>query len=132
MKITVDTNVLLHAVLADDEAQQLLAINALESAAMVAVSVQTLCEYAWVLDRHYKAPRIEIAASIRQVLNMRNVVVNRPVVEAGLKMLEGGGDFADGVIAFDGRWLGGETFASFDRKAVKLLEDQGLNARLLQ
>lgn len=132
MKITVDTNILLRAVLADDDAQQSLAIDALESADMVAISLQTLCEYAWVLDRHYKAPRVEIVASIRQVLDMRNVVVNRPAVEAGLNVLEAGGDFADGVIAYDGHWLGGETFVSFDRKAVKLLTDQGLAARLLQ
>ncbi|WP_347405175.1 hypothetical protein [Mesorhizobium sp. WSM4884] len=38
---------------------------------------------------------------------------------------DAGGDFADGVIAFDGQWLGGETFVSFDRKAVKLVEGRG-------
>lgn len=38
MKIIADTNVLLRAVVADDEAQSRLAIEALESAEMVAVS----------------------------------------------------------------------------------------------
>lgn len=46
-------------------------------------------------------------------------------------MLEAGGDFADGAIAYEGRWLGGETFVSFDRKAVSLLMAQGQSARLL-
>ena len=46
-------------------------------------------------------------------------------------MLEAGGDFADGVIAFDGEWLGGETFVSFDRKTVKLLSAQGRSVQLL-
>ena len=59
------------------------------------------------------------------------VVVNRPAVEAGLAVLEDGGDFADGVIAFDGDWLGGETFVSFDRKAVNLLSAQGHPVQLL-
>ena len=46
-------------------------------------------------------------------------------------MLEAGGDFADGVIAFEGRWLGGDTFVSFDKKAVALLKAQGLQTSLL-
>jgi len=49
-------------------------------------------------------------------------VVNRPAAEAGLSLLEAGGDFADGVIAYEGRWLGADTFVSFDKKAVKLTE----------
>ncbi len=46
-------------------------------------------------------------------------------------MLEAGGDFADGVIAYEGKWLGGETFVSFDKQAVALLTAQGQSARLL-
>lgn len=44
-------------------------------------------------------------------------------------MLDRGGDFADGVIAFEGRWLGGETFVSFDRNAVERVLSQGQSAR---
>ena len=46
-------------------------------------------------------------------------------------MLEAGGDFADGVIAYEGNWLGGEVFVSFDKRAVALLTVQGRPARLL-
>jgi predicted nucleic-acid-binding protein len=46
-------------------------------------------------------------------------------------MLDVGGDFADGVIAYQGRWLGGETFVSFDKKAVEMLKEQGQAARAL-
>ena len=46
-------------------------------------------------------------------------------------MLDAGGDFADGVIAYEGNWLGADTFVSFDKKAVKLMEAQGVSARLL-
>lgn len=69
--------------------------------------------------------------AIRTLLNTSNVVVNRPVAEAGLALLDAGGDFADGVIAYDGTWLGAETFVSFDKKAVSLLMKQGQSARLL-
>ncbi|HEY1932126.1 MAG TPA: type II toxin-antitoxin system VapC family toxin [Acetobacteraceae bacterium] len=131
MKITADTNVLLRVVLNDDEAQQQVAIDTLESAEAVAVSVQALCEFVRVLDRGYKTAYADIAAAIRSLLEMRNVVVNRPAVEAGLRVLDAGGDFADGIIAFDGNWLGGETFVSFDRKAVAILARRGQQARLL-
>jgi len=39
--------------------------------------------------------------------------------------------FADGVMACEGAWPCGETFVSFDRKAVKLLSQQRQSAKLL-
>jgi len=131
MKVTVDTNVLLRVLVDDDPKQQRVAVDALQRADLAAVSVQSLCELAWVLERSYGVARADIAASVRAVLDMRNIAVNRPAVEAGLSVLEAGGDFADGVIAYDGRWLGGETCVSFDKKAVKLLTTQGQAAQLL-
>ena len=131
MKITADTNVLLRAVVGDDEAQQQMAIEMLESAELVAISAHSFCEFVWVLDRGYKTGRSDIASVISHVLEMHNVVVNRPAVEAGLRVLEAGGDFADGVIAYDGNWLGGETFVSFDKRAVSLVRQQGQQAQLL-
>ena len=132
MKVSLDTNVLLRLVVGDDEAQQRTAAETLERAELVAISVQALCEFVWVLDRSYRVARPDISASIRRILDMRNVVANRPTIEAGLAVLDAGGDFADGVIAFDGQWLGGETFVSFDRKAAKLVEGQGTPTLLLE
>ena len=65
------------------------------------------------------------------LLDTGNVVANRPAVEAGLLVLEAGGNFADGIIAYEGDWLGGEIFVSFDTQAVKLLTEQGRAAQLL-
>ena len=131
MKITADTNILLRAVVNDDKAQAARAVRVLEQADMVAVSLQTLCELVWVLHRGYKVDRADIAEAIRLLLNTKNIVVNRPAAEAGLALLEVGGDFADGVIAYDGAWLGADTFVSFDKKAVSLLKKQGHATRLL-
>ena len=64
-------------------------------------------------------------------MNAANIVVNRPAAEAGLALLEAGGDFADGVIAYEGNWLGAETLVSFDKKAAKLMKARGESARLL-
>jgi hypothetical protein len=36
------------------------------------------------------------------LMNAGNVVVNRPAAEPGLAVLEAGGDFADGAIAYEG------------------------------
>jgi predicted nucleic-acid-binding protein len=52
-------------------------------------------------------------------------------VEAGLAVLEAAGDFADGVIAYEGEQLGATEFVSFDQQAVKLLKKQKRKARLL-
>lgn len=132
MKVSLDTDVLLRLIVGDDEAQQQTAAETLEGAELVAISVQALCGFVWVLDRSYRVARPDISASIRRILDMRNIVANRPTIEAGLAVLDAGGDFADGVIAFDGQWLGGETFVSFDRKAVKLVEGQGTPTLLLE
>ena len=131
MNITADTNVLLRAIVGDDQSQQRLAVEALESAERVAVTSQSLCELAWVLARGYRTSSEDIAAAIRRLLEMRNISVDRRAAEAGLAVLEAGGDFADGVIAHEGQWLGGETFVSFDVQAVRLLERSGVKARLL-
>jgi predicted nucleic-acid-binding protein len=60
------------------------------------------------------------------------VVMNRPAVEAGLSVLDAGGDFADGAIAYEGTWLGAEEFVSFDSKAVSMLKTQGTRVHLLR
>jgi hypothetical protein len=36
------------------------------------------------------------------------------------------------VIVYEGVWLGGETFVSFDKKAVAAIAKQGQKARLLR
>ena len=131
MKITADTNVLLHDALRDDARQARLAAKALQGAELVAVPVPVLCEFVWVLRRGYKKPVPDIVDAIRCLMHSANVVMNRPAVEAGLEVMEAGGDFADGVIAFEGYWLGAEEFASFDKKAVSLLQSQGKRAHLL-
>jgi len=131
MKITADTNVLVRAMIGDDEQQSALAQAELAAAELVASALPSLCELVWVLSQGYKVASDEIADAVRRLTNAANVVVNRPAVEAGLALLDAGGDFADGVIAYEGRWLGGETFVSFDKKAVKRLTAQSKAARLL-
>jgi predicted nucleic-acid-binding protein len=131
MKIAVDTNVLARAVLNDHPAQSRAARRLLQEASLIAVPLPCLCELVWVLWRGAKLAKDDVATAIRSLMNVGNVVVNRPAAELGLAVLEAGGDFADGAIAYEGAWLGGETFVSFDKQAVTLLSTQGEAAQLL-
>ena len=116
MKITADTNVLVRAITGDNASQSKVAQAELAKAEMIALALPALCELVWVLARGYKIPSVEIVKTIRRLMNAANIVVNRPAAEAGLALLEAGGDFADGVIAYEGNWLGAETLVSFDEK----------------
>ena len=131
MSITADSDVLICAVMCGDAVQASTAVKALIEADKIAVTLPSLCEFVWVLLGFYDFKSHDVANAIRALTSAANVQVNRPAVEAGLAMLEAGGDFADDVIAFEGRWLGGDTFVSFDKKAVALLRAQGLQTRLL-
>jgi predicted nucleic-acid-binding protein len=131
VKIAADTNVLARAVLQDDPQQGKAAAKLLEEATLIAVSLPSLCELVWILRRGAKLSKDDIAQTIRDLLVTAKVSMDRPAVEAGLAVLEAGGDFADGLIAHEGAWLGGETFVSFDRKATDLLKLQGRQTLLL-
>src|ERR1700756_2099781 len=131
MKVTADTNVLIRAAVQDDLHQARRAAKILAEADLVAVPVPVLCEFVWVLRRGYRKSAIDVSDAIRRLMRSPNVEMNRTAVEAGLAALDGGGDFADGVIAHEGEWLGAEEFVSFDSKAVFFLQNQGRRAPLL-
>jgi predicted nucleic-acid-binding protein len=131
MKITADTSVLIRAAVQDDARQSRQAAKVMQEADLVAVPIPVLCEFVWVLRRGYKRSVADISDAIHRLMDGANVVMNRPAVEAGLSVLGAGGDFADGIIAYEGDWLGAEEFVSFDSKAVSILQSQGSRARLL-
>ncbi len=131
MRLTADTNVLVRAIVADDAKQARSAQSALRDADLIAIPLPMLCEFVWVLSRGYGIPNAEIADAIRKLVASAKVEASRPAIEAGLAILDAGGDFADGVIAFEGASLGGDVFASFDRDAATLLKAQGQSTLLL-
>ncbi|CAN7733133.1 type II toxin-antitoxin system VapC family toxin [Rhizobium leguminosarum] len=131
MKVSVDSNILVRAVLQDNAEQGRASAKLLKEASLIAVSLPSLCELVWILRRGARLSKEDVSQTIHDLLNAGNVAMNRPAVEAGLAMLEAGGDFADGVIAHEGAWLGGESFVSFDKQAVELAIRQGQPARLL-
>ena len=131
MKIAVDTNVLVRLAVYDDIVQVRIAEKMLKAAEIVVIGLPCLCEFVWVLRGVYGYSAAKVAGAIELLLRSASVVVDRSAVEAGLALMRDGGDFADGVIAHEGTWRGGE-FVSFDRRAVALLVKQGYAARLLR
>ena len=128
MKITADANILIRALADDDEIQTPIAKKVLAEADLVALTLPALCEFVWVMLKGYKESHDRIATAIRTLIAAENADANLASVEAGLAFLDAGGDFADGVIAHEGRWMGAEAFVSFDKTAVKLLAAAGHKA----
>jgi predicted nucleic-acid-binding protein len=131
LRITADTNVLVRAAVDDDPEQTHRAQEILRDAEIVALTLPALCEFVWVARSGYRRSPREILMSLRSLISARNVVLDHPAVEAGLAFLDAGGDFADGVIAFTGRRLGGAVFVSFDRRAVERVAEAGGETHLL-
>jgi predicted nucleic-acid-binding protein len=82
-RITVDTNVLVRALVGDDPAQAEAASAALLHADQICVAMPSLCELVWVLKRVYDVPIPEIAGAIRALLNADTVALDRAAAEAG-------------------------------------------------
>lgn len=131
MRIVADTNILVRDALGDDPGQAKLARQLLDSAELIAVPLSVLCEFVWVLRKGYRQSASQVATAVRHLMESSNVATNDAAVRAGLELLDAGGDFADGVIAHEGRWLGADEFVSFDKQAVNLLRAAGHKARLL-
>jgi predicted nucleic-acid-binding protein len=73
------------------------------------------------MRRLYRRQPDEIADAVEAILRVATVVTDCLAVEAGLSILRAGGDDADGAIAWQGAAMGGDTFMTFDRQAVRLL-----------
>jgi len=124
--------VVLRYLLADDIKQATSARKMIREATLIAISLPVLCEVVWTLSRGYELAADDIADAIAMLIESDNVEANRGAVDVGLTMLRVGGDFADGVIAYEGLTLGGEIFATFDKKAVATLKKHSaIKTRLL-
>jgi predicted nucleic-acid-binding protein len=132
VKVTLDTNVLVRLATQDNPQQAAAALKVLQTASLIAVPSTALCEMVWVLIRGYRYTPEQVAHAMRTLLQVGQVVCNTPAMLAGLALLQSGGDFADGVIAFEGELMGGQEFLTFDKAAAKLLKQQKRKVRLLK
>jgi predicted nucleic-acid-binding protein len=131
LKAIVDTNILVRMLIRDNPIEAQRAEEFLLTHEIV-VTNQTLCELVWVLKRIYRFTVAEVECAIRSLVETDTVTLDKAAVDSGLSFLRAGGDLADGIIAFEGRRLGGQVFATFDRKAAAILDLAGFKSLLLQ
>jgi predicted nucleic-acid-binding protein len=130
MNVVLDTNILVRISIEDDETQTKSASHLFATATTVTIPTSVWCEYVWVLSKLYKHKNEAISAAIRAIVKTSKVIVQNDEIEAGLQMMESGGDFADGVHAYTGWQLAPvqAVFASFDKQTVRRLAGRGLPA----
>ena len=115
MRIAVDTNVLVRYLTWDDEAQAIEAANAIEGADTIVVPTIVLCDLVWVLKRAYRYAGPEIIQILRRLAAVRAVEIERSAAEAGIAMLERGGDSADGLVRYDADRAKCDRLVTFDQ-----------------
>lgn len=128
----IDTNVLVRYITRDHPEQYKAAKRHLESRCSQDnpgyVSVIVLCELAWVLSRAYDAGLDEIVRVIDQILQTRQLQVQRrDQVRAALaEYVDSGADFADCLIGQINRTGGADETVTFDQKAARLRDWRAL------
>lgn len=124
--IGLDTNILIRYLTQDDPVQSPKATEIIErrlnSANAGFVSVVTMTEVAWVLDRAYGLTPRAIAAAVERMLHVDVLVVEneQEIFAAMVALKQGRGTFADALIAELGTRAGCLHTLTFDKKALRL------------
>ncbi|MCW5734632.1 MAG: type II toxin-antitoxin system VapC family toxin [Enhydrobacter sp.] len=123
--IGLDTNVLIRHITQDDPVQSPRASALIEGRLTEDepgfISVVTLAETAWVLDRSYEYSSMEIATAIGGFLQTTTFVVENEVEVffAMTALKQGRAGFTDALIAALGTRAGCSTTMTFDREAAR-------------
>jgi predicted nucleic-acid-binding protein len=121
-----DTNVLVRYLTQDDPVQSSKAAELIERRLSEQkpgfISVVTMAETAWVLERAYGLADSDIAATIERILQVDVLVVEseQEVFTAMIALKEGRGSFADALIVALGEKAGCARTVTFDRRALRL------------
>ena len=76
VKVAVDTDVLIRAVVRDDPMQATAAIEVLTQAKLIAIALPFLCEFVWVLLKVYRFEPADAITAIRVLISTSNVQTN--------------------------------------------------------
>jgi predicted nucleic-acid-binding protein len=124
--IGLDTNILVRYLTQDDSVQSPQATEIMERKLSAAnpgfVSVVTMAEIVWVLDRSYGLTARQIAAAVERMLQVDELIVEseQEVFAAMVALQQGLGTFADALIAALGTRAGCNYTLTFDRKALRI------------
>jgi predicted nucleic-acid-binding protein len=128
--IGLDSNVVVRYLAQDDAVQSAKATQLFEHGLTEEepgfVSVVTMAETAWVLERIYGLTAGELAAAIERVLEVNVLIVEseQRVFTAMTAVKEGRGSFADALIGALGAKMGCSHTVTFDQKALRLPDFQ--------
>lgn len=119
-----DTNILVRYFAEDDLRQTARATNIIESRTKenpAFISLVTLAELVWVMERTYKASKAEILKILEMLLRTEEFVIeNQATVQAALKRFAASNaDFADCLIERSSHEAGCDYTATFDEQAAK-------------
>ena len=124
--IGLDTNILVRYLTQDDTVQSAAATQIIEQRLTIAnpgfVSVVTMAELVWVLDRAHRLTGKEISAAVERMLQVDVLVLEneQEVFAAMIVLKQGQGSFADALIAELGAKAGCSYTLTFDKRAVRL------------
>jgi predicted nucleic-acid-binding protein len=124
--IGLDTNILVRFLTQDDPVQSSRARQIIERQLTEEnrgfVSLATMFETAWVLEKIYKLSDREVAETIKGILQIETLFIqNEQEVYTAMVILQTGrGSFADALINALGLWAGCDSTLTFDRKASRL------------
>lgn len=124
--IGIDTNVLVRYLAQDDPVQSPRATRIIEQLLtedrLGFISLVTIAETAWVLDKIYDMSDLEIAGAIERILQADTLQVQneQEVFKAMIALKTGVASFSDALIGAVGSWAGCSSTLTFDRKAARL------------
>ncbi len=124
--IGLDTNILVRYFAQDDPVQSGLAAQIMERRLTEEqpgyISLVTMAETVWVLERAYDLSNLEISAVIERMLQSDTLSVQneQEVFSAMIAFRTGKGSFSDALIEALGAWAGCTSTLTFDRKAIRL------------
>lgn len=129
--IGLDTNVVVRALVTDDDPAQSTAVrDLLESLTSTRpgwISSVALAESFWVLRRVYRLAGADIARALSVLTQSENILVEQPaIVRSALMAAADGADLADALIALAARKAGGRVTMTFDRRAADTLDGMEL------
>jgi predicted nucleic-acid-binding protein len=128
--IGLDTNVLVRYIAQDDAAQSAVATQIIEDRLTEEdpgyISLVTMAETVWVLDRSYGLSPAEIGAAVERILQTGVLFVQneQEVFTAVVALKTGAGSFSDALIGALGTRAGCALTLTFDKKATRLKEFQ--------
>jgi predicted nucleic-acid-binding protein len=124
--IGLDTNVLVRYLAQDDPVQSPRATRIVERQLTEErpgfISLVTIAETVWVLDRAYGMSASEIARAVERTLQADTLLVQneQEVFTAMIFLRTGAGSFSDALIGTLGSWAGCSSTLTFDRRAARL------------